>query len=89
MDLPILCLPTDVLSILFEYFSVQDLSSLARTCRALLDPALDVLWYHQRSLTNLVKCLPDDLWPVYEGYKDESSFEASDIRDTGLALYSL
>ena len=38
------------------------LYALARTCRALQEPALDALWYQVDTLAHLVKCLPDDLW---------------------------
>ena len=43
------------------------LCALARTCRALQDPALDVIWYHQRGLEHLIDLLPEDVWEVYEG----------------------
>ncbi|EMD32168.1 hypothetical protein CERSUDRAFT_77732 [Gelatoporia subvermispora B] len=36
------------------------LLSLAQTCRALCEPALDTLWETQENLVNLVKCLPED-----------------------------
>lgn len=39
-----------------------DLARLARTCRAFMDPALDVLWRTQCTLGPLVKCLPGHLW---------------------------
>ncbi|KAJ7983095.1 hypothetical protein DFH06DRAFT_1123111 [Mycena polygramma] len=38
------------------------LVSLARTSKIFRDPALDALWYEQRSLVPLVKCMPDTLW---------------------------
>ncbi|OCH96403.1 hypothetical protein OBBRIDRAFT_822380 [Obba rivulosa] len=36
------------------------LAALARTCRALLDPSLDVLWRHQDTFARLVWLLPED-----------------------------
>lgn len=39
--------------------------ALARTCRALHGPALDLLWYYQFGLQNLVKCLPTGLWRIW------------------------
>ncbi|KAH7929967.1 hypothetical protein BV22DRAFT_1116525 [Leucogyrophana mollusca] len=38
------------------------LASLARTCKAFKDPALDVLYAELSSLYPLVKCMPQDLW---------------------------
>ncbi|KAH9944746.1 hypothetical protein B0H21DRAFT_451518 [Amylocystis lapponica] len=46
------------------------LASIARTCRAFQEPALDRLWYYQFNLYNLVKCMPSDAW----GIKHISSF---------------
>ncbi|KAI6003134.1 hypothetical protein EDD15DRAFT_1468670 [Pisolithus albus] len=39
----------------------QDLARLARTCKAFKDPALDVLWRTQSSLSPLIRCLPSRL----------------------------
>ncbi|KAJ7661502.1 hypothetical protein DFH06DRAFT_1296745 [Mycena polygramma] len=38
------------------------LVSLARTSKIFRDPSLDAVWYEQRSLVPLVKCMPDTLW---------------------------
>lgn len=35
--------------------------ALARTCRTLQEPALNVLWYFQFGFQNLVNCMPGDL----------------------------
>ncbi len=40
--------------------------ALARTCRAFLEPALDVLWSRQCDLQFLVSCMPDGLWEIRE-----------------------
>ncbi|KAJ7471651.1 hypothetical protein B0H11DRAFT_2283037 [Mycena galericulata] len=52
------------------------LSALARVCRAFEDPALDMLWFYQRSLLNILKCLPDDVWkaPLTTENHDSSVF---------------
>lgn len=42
----------------------RDVARLARTCKALADPALDVLWRTQHSLAPLVMCLPPDVWQL-------------------------
>ncbi|KIJ61282.1 hypothetical protein HYDPIDRAFT_116025 [Hydnomerulius pinastri MD-312] len=42
--------------------NTRDLARLARTCKAIMEPALDVLWKTQHSLSPLVMCLPSDLW---------------------------
>ena len=39
----------------------RTLAALARTCRVLQGPALDVLWYYQFGLRHLIECLPEDL----------------------------
>ena len=36
--------------------------ALARTCHALLEPALDAIWHYQYGLDHLLACVPDDLW---------------------------
>ena len=38
--------------------------ALARTCRVLQEPALNLLWHRQDTLTHLVKCLPQDCWEL-------------------------
>ncbi|KAJ7737295.1 hypothetical protein B0H16DRAFT_1695096 [Mycena metata] len=41
----------------------QHLAALARTCKTFQDPALDLLWSHQRNtMMNLLMCMPDNLW---------------------------
>ncbi|KAJ7478736.1 hypothetical protein B0H11DRAFT_2424232 [Mycena galericulata] len=44
--------------------SARDLSALARTCTALCNPALDVLWRSQDTIVNLLRCMPSDLWEI-------------------------
>ena len=50
-----------------QYASLKTLCSLARTCKAVQDVALDGLWRTQDTLTNLVKCLPEATWTSSEG----------------------
>lgn len=41
----------------------QHLAALARTCKTFQDPALDLLWSHQKNtMKNLLMCMPNDLW---------------------------
>ncbi|KAJ7652852.1 hypothetical protein DFH06DRAFT_1330940 [Mycena polygramma] len=40
------------------------LARLARVCRVFQRPALDVLWREQEDLTNLLACMPADLWSI-------------------------
>ena len=42
----------------------RDVARLARTCKALLEPALDVLWRTQHSLAPLIMCLPPEVWQL-------------------------
>ncbi|KAJ7137356.1 hypothetical protein C8R43DRAFT_1019984 [Mycena crocata] len=44
----------------------QALAVLARSCTAFHDPALDVLWREQKSLQNIIGCMPEDLVYVAE-----------------------
>jgi hypothetical protein len=50
----------------------KSLAALARTCVALCEPALDVLWYELSDLLPLVKCMPSDLWRLeFWGYWED------------------
>jgi hypothetical protein len=40
----------------------DDMLSLALTCRALRDPALDEVWYKVDELYDLVRQMPHELW---------------------------
>ncbi|KAJ7278845.1 hypothetical protein C8J57DRAFT_1573641 [Mycena rebaudengoi] len=40
------------------------LSRLARTCRAFLEPGLDLLWREQSSLVPLLSCFSDEFWSI-------------------------
>jgi len=42
------------------------LAAFAATCRAMSEPALDVLWHAQSSLGPLLRCMPSDLWEAIE-----------------------
>ncbi|KAJ7659809.1 hypothetical protein DFH06DRAFT_1297233 [Mycena polygramma] len=42
------------------------LAALAVTSRAFQDPALDLLWKNQMTLLNFLKCMPADLFSVYD-----------------------
>ncbi|KAJ7939798.1 hypothetical protein B0H13DRAFT_1850565 [Mycena leptocephala] len=51
------------------------LSALARSSKFFLNPALNVLWRHQDTVADLLKCMPDDLWDITESEKDEEDEE--------------
>ena len=51
-----------------EWLGLRDVLSLALTCKAFLEPALDRLWRRQTTLFNLIKTLPDDSWAEYDGH---------------------
>jgi hypothetical protein len=44
--------------------SKTDLVNVAMTCSKFSDPALNMLWCEQSSLTPLIMCLPQDTWEV-------------------------
>ena len=46
----------------FDSDVLRSLCSLARTCRTLQEPALDLLWYQADTLAHLIKLLPQELW---------------------------
>ncbi|KAJ6556590.1 hypothetical protein DFH09DRAFT_1084678 [Mycena vulgaris] len=41
-----------------------------------LNPALNLLWSHQTTIVNLLRCMPSDLWDILEG---EDEFDALEI----------
>ena len=43
---------------------VREVLGLLKTCKALYEPALDVLWRDLDVLAPLVMCLPHDVWKV-------------------------
>jgi hypothetical protein len=48
-----------------SYYGRQYAGSLAAfaiTCRAISEPALDVLWHTQYSIAPLLRCMSSDLW---------------------------
>ncbi|KAI0692313.1 hypothetical protein C8T65DRAFT_610798 [Cerioporus squamosus] len=54
------------------YYSNPILAALARTCRAFLEPTLDVLWRNQLTLGPLVLTLPEDAYTVETLYDNMS-----------------
>lgn len=42
----------------------KDIARLARCCKAFMDPALDVLWETQSSLSPLIMCFPEHFWTL-------------------------
>lgn len=40
---------------------LRTLNNLSRTCYALSEPALDMMWYRLDELQHAIKCLPSDL----------------------------
>ncbi|KAJ6587591.1 hypothetical protein DFH09DRAFT_1074811 [Mycena vulgaris] len=46
--------------------AARDLSVLARASAIFLNPALNILWRHQDTILNILKCMPQDLWCITE-----------------------
>ncbi|KAJ7661522.1 hypothetical protein DFH06DRAFT_1399468, partial [Mycena polygramma] len=72
------------------YSPQHTLISLARTSRTFSVPALDVLWYEQRSLAPLVKCMPSTLWEernIGDGVGIRRPIASADL--TRLLFYSV
>ncbi|KAI6021844.1 hypothetical protein BKA83DRAFT_14111 [Pisolithus microcarpus] len=75
---------TEILHLIFGYLADEkvtnanvtgairhkDVAVLARTCKAFMDPALDILWRTQSSLSPLVMCLPAQFWTLTVDQKD-------------------
>ena len=59
----------EILSNIFGCCYPSDLPSLARTCRAFKEPALDVLWEELVNLSPLAQCLPASHQSQAEGDK--------------------
>ncbi|KAJ7141782.1 hypothetical protein C8R43DRAFT_1238415 [Mycena crocata] len=59
--------------------SLEALASLAQTCRAFHDPALDVLWQHQ-TLDNLLRCFPTDFVVIEEQAEYRSAKNSTMLR---------
>ncbi|KAJ7635465.1 hypothetical protein DFH06DRAFT_1435963 [Mycena polygramma] len=47
------------------YGPSKALYSLAQVCRGFSEPALDNIWKTQDTLTNVLACMPEDLWDVF------------------------
>ncbi|KAJ7779753.1 hypothetical protein B0H16DRAFT_1405368 [Mycena metata] len=47
------------------------LAALARTSKGFCDPALDILWRQQTTITNLLNCMPEGIWKITQGGDDE------------------
>ncbi|RDB21841.1 hypothetical protein Hypma_010806 [Hypsizygus marmoreus] len=55
---------SEIVSLIGENLEPSTLAKVSRTCRALTDPALNVLWRSQNSLGPLIQVMPSDLWAV-------------------------
>jgi hypothetical protein len=55
------------------------LSSLARTCRAFHEPALDILWHTLSSIVPLLKTFPPCLWNVAQVANGKTLFVRSTL----------
>lgn len=63
----------DILNTIFDHADPEDCNvekristfhSLALTCKAFLDPALDRVWRTQWGIENLIRVLPKDVWDM-------------------------
>ncbi|EMD35850.1 hypothetical protein CERSUDRAFT_74669 [Gelatoporia subvermispora B] len=62
------CLQTyDTLWPILRHSDDRTLPAVARTCHALSDLALDILWENQTSLLNLLRCFPIDILTLVDG----------------------
>ncbi|KAJ7089107.1 hypothetical protein C8R44DRAFT_686666, partial [Mycena epipterygia] len=57
---------SEVLRSICDQTSRGDLVSLARTCQAFRDPALDAVWHTLTSLVPLLRCLPPHIWEEHK-----------------------
>ncbi|KAJ6476209.1 hypothetical protein C8R45DRAFT_1216919 [Mycena sanguinolenta] len=65
-----------------------DLARLARTSTTFLHPALNVLWRHQGTILNLLKCMPSDVWDISVSKLIEEE-DMSDEEDPILSLVAV
>ncbi|KAJ7210703.1 hypothetical protein GGX14DRAFT_565313 [Mycena pura] len=52
----------ELVTMISDEIDRQTLSSFGRACKMFRDPALDVLWRHQNTLMNLLRCMPEGIW---------------------------
>ncbi|KAF8060217.1 hypothetical protein FPV67DRAFT_336296 [Lyophyllum atratum] len=69
----------DILTIIFQDLDLSSLASLARTCHAFTEPALDILWYEQPTLGFLIQVMPSDLWHLKSIVLPECSSGHEDV----------
>jgi hypothetical protein len=68
-----------ICKVLKDDFGNHALSSLARTCRAFHEPALDILWNTLSSLVPLLKTFPPCLWNVAQVANGRTLFVRSTL----------
>ena len=64
---------------------LRDVAAVARTCSALYEPAMDVLWHTLYSLAPVVKCLPPDVW--YEEERIDKRSSKNIIKTTLVSIF--
>lgn len=55
---------SEIANFICEPLDETTLAALARSCKALHEPAVHSLWADLSNLVPLVKCFPDDSWTV-------------------------
>ncbi|KAJ7660167.1 hypothetical protein DFH06DRAFT_1130071 [Mycena polygramma] len=55
---------TEPMLMMLGKIETQAVARMARTCRTLSDPALNVLWSQQDTLLPLLTCFPSNLWEI-------------------------
>ncbi|KAK7044494.1 hypothetical protein R3P38DRAFT_2879087 [Favolaschia claudopus] len=64
-------LVAEIVCLISHQIENSSLPSFARVCKAFRDPALDVLWSHQDSLGNLLRCMPEGVWEEAPGVDED------------------
>ena len=76
---PLLPCPMPLQALLI--WSQHDMLSLARTCRAFKEPALDILWARLEDLSPLVRCLPEASYVNSEGVRQFRCFNEQMVNE--------
>ncbi|KAG9316253.1 hypothetical protein JVU11DRAFT_2281 [Chiua virens] len=64
-----------------DRFSIADFAALARTCRALKELALDLLWSELADLTHLAGCLSKACYEIIQGQKKQGDLSFLGVVD--------
>ncbi|KAJ7171375.1 hypothetical protein C8R46DRAFT_1088262 [Mycena filopes] len=69
--------------------SSKALPALGRTSKTFCNPALNRLWRRQDTITNLLECMPVDLWDIQEAVDETSETASVDTEEESSLIITL